>query len=292
MVSHYDTHTRSTTMPDQPDRISQLESEVAELRALVAPRAHRQPKPRLLRRLALIGLVLALMIPAGVVLANHQFSDVPTGSSIHDDVEALVEAGVTSGCGGGKYCPADAVTRGQMAQFLNRLGALDGQTPSVNADRVDGRNANALIRVADWETGETTTVPGSFSEIQYGPDLVITAPAAGFVTVNIGFTVRNLSCATNCSVYGRAAHVETGASSLFAYATGTTTDVYGSASVHHVFAVAAGINTFQLRLERPGSGTVQGWYATGTGMYSPFGSTGGSALGFDSPGVDAAKLDQ
>jgi hypothetical protein len=28
---------------------------------------------------------------------------------------------VTSGCGGGKYCPADAVTREQMAVFILRM---------------------------------------------------------------------------------------------------------------------------------------------------------------------------
>jgi hypothetical protein len=33
-----------------------------------------------------------------------------------------------------------------MAQFMNRLGALDGQTPSVNADRVDGYHAVAFGR--------------------------------------------------------------------------------------------------------------------------------------------------
>lgn len=95
------------------------------------------PRPRTphVRRstLVLILAVAALAFPLGA-LANHQFSDVATGASYHDDVEALVDAGITSGCGDGKYCPGNAVTRGQMAQFLNRLGSLDGaSTPSVNA---------------------------------------------------------------------------------------------------------------------------------------------------------------
>jgi hypothetical protein len=277
-------------MPTQTDRIAQLEAEVADLRARVAPRPHH---PRLLRRLALIGLVVALTIPAGVVLASHQFSDVPTSSSIHDDVEALVEAGVTTGCGDGKYCPADAVTRGQMAQFLNRLGALDGQTPSVNADRVDGRNANALIRVADWQTGATTPVPPTNESVQYGPDLVITAPAAGFVTVNIGFTIINSGCTSGCATLGQIHHVESGATSSAAIENASVSDEVASASLNRAFPVSAGVNTFELRLSRSGlgNGAMYGWYGSGTAVYSPFGSTGGSTLGVDSPAVDVTKLE-
>jgi len=46
------------------------------------------------------------------------FADVPVGAAQHRFVEALVAAGITGGCGGGNYCPNDAVTRGQMAVFI------------------------------------------------------------------------------------------------------------------------------------------------------------------------------
>ena len=105
-------------------------------------RAPRPSRPILLT----IAVTVLLALPAGVVLASHNFDDVPTGSSIHDDVEALVGAGVTTGCGGGNYCPNASVTRGQMAQFLNRLGALDGQDPVVDADTVDGFHAVSFGR--------------------------------------------------------------------------------------------------------------------------------------------------
>jgi hypothetical protein len=106
------------------------------------------PSPRLPRfrrsTLVLVVAIAALAFPLGV-LANHQFSDVPTNASYHDDVEALVNAGVTTGCGGGEYCPTDFVTRGNMAQFLNRLGNLDGNTPpSVDADELDGLDSSAF----------------------------------------------------------------------------------------------------------------------------------------------------
>ncbi len=80
----------------------------------------RSSLPRVRRSTFLIVVaVAALAFPLGV-LANHQFNDVPTGASYHDEVEDLVGAGITAGCGGSDYCPTSAVTRGSMAQFLVR----------------------------------------------------------------------------------------------------------------------------------------------------------------------------
>jgi hypothetical protein len=50
--------------------------------------------------------------------ATASFTDVPTSSPYFKFVEALVATGVTSGCGGGNYCPDNPITRGQMAVFL------------------------------------------------------------------------------------------------------------------------------------------------------------------------------
>jgi hypothetical protein len=53
------------------------------------------------------------------------FADVPAGSFAAAWVEELASLGVTSGCGGGNYCPNAAVTRRQMATFLlkTKLGS-------------------------------------------------------------------------------------------------------------------------------------------------------------------------
>ena len=48
-----------------------------------------------------------------------RFNDI-AGSIFRVDINRLAAAGVTSGCGGGAYCPADVVTREQMAAFLYR----------------------------------------------------------------------------------------------------------------------------------------------------------------------------
>ncbi|MEX0880061.1 MAG: S-layer homology domain-containing protein, partial [Thermoanaerobaculia bacterium] len=46
------------------------------------------------------------------------FSDVPAGSFAAAWIEELEARGITSGCGGGRFCPASVNTRGQMAVFL------------------------------------------------------------------------------------------------------------------------------------------------------------------------------
>jgi S-layer homology domain len=85
------------------------------------PRVGRPGRRRLFVSL-LAAVVLA--VPAAV-FASHQFSDVPTTHTFHNNISALANAGVTGGCGGSNFCPDANVTRGQMAGFLNRgLGRM------------------------------------------------------------------------------------------------------------------------------------------------------------------------
>lgn len=48
------------------------------------------------------------------------FNDVPVTSSGAAWIKQLAAEGITGGCGGGNYCPGQAVTRAQMAVFLQR----------------------------------------------------------------------------------------------------------------------------------------------------------------------------
>jgi hypothetical protein len=96
--------------------------------------------------LAAVLLGAAIAFPLGVI-ASHQFSDVPDSNTFHNDIDAIADVGVTTGCGGGKYCPKSYVTREQMAAFMNRLGALQaGKTPVVNATKVDGLDSTQFVR--------------------------------------------------------------------------------------------------------------------------------------------------
>ena len=53
------------------------------------------------------------------------FADVPADAFAADWIEALASAGITSGCGGGNYCPADAIIRGQAAALLVKTFELE-----------------------------------------------------------------------------------------------------------------------------------------------------------------------
>lgn len=61
-------------------------------------------------------LARALGLPAA---SRDHFTD--DNSSIHEDaINRLAEAGIVGGCGEGRYCPGAAVTREQMAAFIQR----------------------------------------------------------------------------------------------------------------------------------------------------------------------------
>lgn len=53
------------------------------------------------------------------------FVDVPADYWAGDFIEELAAAGVTSGCGGGAFCPESPVTRAEMAVFLTRTFGLE-----------------------------------------------------------------------------------------------------------------------------------------------------------------------
>ncbi len=55
---------------------------------------------------------------------HSRFNDVPDTSWAKDWIEELAAEGITSGCGGGNYCPNSPVTRAQMAVFLVRTFEL------------------------------------------------------------------------------------------------------------------------------------------------------------------------
>jgi hypothetical protein len=89
------------------------------------------PESPVTREQMAVFLLLAKEGPAYVPPAcvTPTFSDVPCSSGFAKWIYELVRRGVTSGCGGGKYCPLDPVTREQMAVFLLRTKEGPGYTP-------------------------------------------------------------------------------------------------------------------------------------------------------------------
>ena len=52
------------------------------------------------------------------------FLDVPCTNPFSAWINELARRSITGGCGGGNYCPAQAVTRGQMAVFISTTFGL------------------------------------------------------------------------------------------------------------------------------------------------------------------------
>lgn len=157
-----------------PAAFAQLQAEVAALRSAVAGRATVRapgsepgtgtPSPSRSRRrraaaaLALTALVIAMPV---LVSASHQFTDVPTTNSFHTAISNLYGARLTTGCSTGRFCPSDAVTRGQVAAFLNRSlgrGAADASFASDDwAELADLTAAEVTLRTGG-ATGGTAHV--------------------------------------------------------------------------------------------------------------------------------------
>jgi hypothetical protein len=155
---------------------------------------------------------------------------------------------------------------------------------SLNADRLDGFEANGLARAARMTTQGFLTL----TELSqpYGPQVTITAPQAGLVLANAAVTVRNPSnCTNGCIAVGQIRHVETGGGSTPSKTTVLKDPevpleaTMANLGMSYVFEVSPGVNTFEVRLNREaGDGSVLGWYGEMNALYVPFGGTGGSTL--------------
>jgi hypothetical protein len=62
---------------------------------------------------------------------SPRFTDVPCSNPLAPWINELAARGVTGGCGNGKYCPSDPVTRDQMAVFLLATKEGSGYRPAA-----------------------------------------------------------------------------------------------------------------------------------------------------------------
>jgi len=81
---------------------------------------------------------LTLTLPARsatLAVTLLDFGDVPPSHPFYDFVMTVADDGVSVGCGGGSYCPDDAITRAQMAVFLlkAKLGASYSPPPATGS---------------------------------------------------------------------------------------------------------------------------------------------------------------
>lgn len=106
----------NTLDEDTQARLARLEAELERIQKSAPVQIPTRRAPRLI---ALVTAVSLLVVPAAA-FAGHAFTDVPNDNQFHLAIDAITGAGITAGCGGGQYCPKDAVTREQMAAFMQR----------------------------------------------------------------------------------------------------------------------------------------------------------------------------
>jgi hypothetical protein len=206
---------------------------------------------RVRRSIVFAVLLVGLAIP-GVVLASHQFTDVPNSNTFHNSISNIKIAGITAGCGGGKYCPNNAVTRGQMAAFLNR--GL-------------GRGNVFLAEGVSISDTPGTVVEGA-----------INTPGAGYVlatSASMAYTDDASGCP--CYLQSQIRNEDNDEVSFFyastmpAYA--ASTNAFANLADTHVFPVAGpGFHVFALELA--GSGATFGADGTLTLTWVPFDEEG------------------
>jgi S-layer homology domain len=219
--------------------------------------------------LVALGAALAVAVP----VAWATFNDVPPSNAFYDDINAIQGAGITSGCGGGNFCPTDNITRQAEAAFAHR------GLPRIAFDESGGigltsssQDIASVSLTAGGISGGTGFVKVVASIGSYITSTTGCPCMAGFRIAEDGSTISFNHYTTNDSVTSGGNFggfgIETGALQIVVpVSTGTT-------------------HTFTLRGERDGGTGAMVGFGDITAEYIPFGSGGAASLGVSpsSPG--------
>lgn len=109
----------------------------------------------------LTAAIALLLLSATTVVASHNFSDVPTGAFYHGAVDWGVDRGLLAGCGGGKFCPNNALKRGEGITVMNGLAnVVSPQTlqafTEVEVVNADLDSQPVVCVTGPWSKGYTT----------------------------------------------------------------------------------------------------------------------------------------
>ncbi len=226
------------------------------------------------RTMALAAAMLAVLLPS-VALANHLFGDVPAADPFHENISNLANAGVAAGCGGGHYCPKAAVTREQMAAFLNRgLGRV------AEADF-----QKAVTGTASNTIGTFTITPGIPGGAVPGANQFLRAEFTGTIRFS-----NVTSCPCSVAVY-----LTANGSAFTNFASATTlsaTNTYASLSTSGVLPISGSspvtIALVSYVVTGGAAATAYTVFANVDAMTIPFGGAGGDVL---SPAAVGAQGD-
>jgi hypothetical protein len=170
-----------------------------------------------------VAFVVGVVVASGVAYGANPFVDV-AGNSHEANIDAIYNAGITTGCDTTHYCPNNNVTRAQMATFLARLGGLGDNFPKTNAKgptqaycAIAEANAGAFPLgpcATSVTTPDATDDAGRYSKIAIGSDGL---PVVAYATRNGGGDfLRFLHCGNEACTSGNASRtIDAGTSSGF-----------------------------------------------------------------------------
>lgn len=133
---------------------------LADVQGLLAGLASTYPP---FQKITRAGAAADMVTHFGIATANPgtpSFSDVPATSPDYQLIEGIKSAGITSGCGSGKFCPHDYTLRIAAAAFLIRASGI-GTNPADTTQRFsDVPSSNPLFAYVQ-RLGELSIVTGS-----------------------------------------------------------------------------------------------------------------------------------
>lgn len=112
--------------------------------------------------------LLALSSHVALAQPVPTFNDVPEDYWAFSYIEQFAALGITSGCGNGKFCPEDTVTRAQMSVFVIR--AIDAvlehhafvSVPGTSLRSINLAIANSVQAAYFWDGSVFLSEPGNF----------------------------------------------------------------------------------------------------------------------------------
>ena len=84
----------------------------------------------------------------GLEPGDVNWFDDANGTTHEDGINALADAGITTGCGNGDYCPNDFITREHMATFMAIAFDLPPSSDNPFGDVTDNQHAGAIRAMA------------------------------------------------------------------------------------------------------------------------------------------------
>jgi peptidyl-Asp metalloendopeptidase len=125
--------------------------------------------------------IAAYRATSGLHPIAQRFTDVPTNHGLFGYVEFFAQAEISTGCGGGLYCPDAAVSRRAMAAFLERTMRASNWTPPTTSTTFTDVASGSLL-AGHIEAMRTDGITSGCTATTYCPESSVTrAQMAVFV---------------------------------------------------------------------------------------------------------------